>query len=384
MDIVWLSEIKWDYLRTRKQQLIRRKPGDCRLLFLEPYALGCKNDFAIREVDNILIATVPFLKPPPPRIPIRKLLQPTSIRNLVHWNASRTVRRLMHRAGFEANETGCILSNVHALPVAQRIACAFIGYDCNDAHAAFPSRPTWTRTYYEETCRIADAIFASSTSLVEAAHRIRGNANGISLVGNGVDCSLFEEARSRLGAYEPPSTVRIGYLGAIAPWFDFAAVEEIATAHPEWEMALIGPVASGSQKDVRHLARLPNVSVQAPVAHADVPQILQNFTVGLIPFQSNELTRGVNPNKMYEYLAMGIPTVATRFSQEVDLHPDLVRTVTCGQSLVEACEAFVTMVQRPEEREAFRTKAFKLARRHDWDAIAERFWETIRKLFHRG
>jgi len=67
IDVVWFAEIKWDYLRTRKQQLIRRKPDDIRLLYLEPYVRG-RDNLGLRAVDDatsMWCATVPFVKAVP-------------------------------------------------------------------------------------------------------------------------------------------------------------------------------------------------------------------------------------------------------------------------------------------------------------------------------
>ena len=55
MDVVWLAEIKWDYLRTRKQQLIRRRPDDARILYLEPYVRGKPNRYDVREEGERLV-----------------------------------------------------------------------------------------------------------------------------------------------------------------------------------------------------------------------------------------------------------------------------------------------------------------------------------------
>src|SRR5690349_6625256 len=62
MDVVWFAEIKWDYLRTRKQQLIRRRPDDISVLFLEPFVRGRENRYDIRAAEGIRVVTVPFIK----------------------------------------------------------------------------------------------------------------------------------------------------------------------------------------------------------------------------------------------------------------------------------------------------------------------------------
>ena len=44
--------------------------------------------------------------------------------------------------------------------------------------------------------------------------------------------------------------------------------------------------------------------------YAELPAYLKGMDVALIPFAINELTRGVNPVKLYEYLAAGKPVVS--------------------------------------------------------------------------
>jgi glycosyltransferase involved in cell wall biosynthesis len=45
--------------------------------------------------------------------------------------------------------------------------------------------------------------------------------------------------------------------------------------------------------------------------YADLPAYCKSFDVGLIPFKLNDLTRAVNPIKLREYLAAGLPVVST-------------------------------------------------------------------------
>jgi len=40
VDLVWFSEVQWDFLSTRKQRLLQRFSSRWRILFIEPYALG--------------------------------------------------------------------------------------------------------------------------------------------------------------------------------------------------------------------------------------------------------------------------------------------------------------------------------------------------------
>ncbi|MGD8412897.1 MAG: glycosyltransferase [Candidatus Latescibacterota bacterium] len=383
MDIVWFAEIKWDYLKTRKQQIIRRKPDDVKLLYLEPFVRGRDNTFELREEGGILRATVPFVKTVPPGQPLRWVLDTGMGRSLVEGHARSRVRRHIRHAGITGADAGIIISNIYAVGAARRVGGRFLLYDCNDAHADFPGMPAWTRNYFEVTCRAADAVFATSQVLFDDVASVRGGDAGCELLGNGVQYRHFERVRELSGWPPPPEPPRIGYLGAIAPWFDFEAVENVARAHPDWEVSLVGPVVLGVEAEIERLAALPNVSHAAAVPYEDVPNVLGTFTLGIIPFRRNALTRGVNPNKMYEYLAMGLPVVATDFSPEVGRYPELVATSGHPDGFVRSCESLVSMAADPARLAEHRGRAVEAAARHDWSAIADRFWERVRELWTR-
>jgi hypothetical protein len=172
-----------------------------------------------------------------------------------------------------------------------------------------------------------------------------------------------------------------GYLGAIAPWLDFDLIERVAAARPGWRVRLVGPVLPGVAAQVERLRAIPNVRVEEPVAYERVPEVVHDFTVGLIPFRCDNLTRAVNPNKMYEYLAMGVPVVATRFSTEVERYPGLVTAAADAPEFLVACDEFVRMADDPLRADAFRADAWSVASDHDWGVIARSFWERIRASF---
>jgi glycosyltransferase involved in cell wall biosynthesis len=274
------------------------------------------------------------------------------------------------------------LSNVYAVAVAERFAARFIAYDCNDAHSAFPGMPVWTRDYFERSCRGADTVVATSVALVEEAERLRGDG-GVTFIGNGVDVAHFERERGRLQEGLSSGPPCVGYLGALAPWFDFRLVEQLARARPDWRVRLVGPVLPGAGSNVERLAALPNVTVEGAVPYDDVPAVMRSFTVGLIPFCYDELTRAVNPNKMYEYLAMGVPVVATRFSPEVRRYPGLVTAAADGDEFMVACDEFVRLADDPQRLASFRSEAIAVAREHDWDVIAGSFWSHIQQTSDR-
>ena len=369
LDIVWLAEIKWDYLKTRKQQIIRRRPDDVRVLFLEPYVKGRENVYSIRDDDGVLHATVPFIKSVPNPL-LRSMLDVPAARGAVDRWAFGKIGPLIRAAGFDPENVGLILSNVFAIRVAERVHHRYLIYDCNDAHSAFPGMPAWTADYFERSCRDADLVIATAQALVEQVSSLREDGR-CTLVGNGVEYRRFAAAAGSAAPQRPVA----GYLGAIAPWLDFGCLADVARHLPDWRVELVGPVLGGAEAKLRELTALPNVTRREAVPHEEVPEVLSRFTIGLIPFRYDELTRGVNPNKMYEYLAAGVPVVATRFSPEVMAYPELVRAEDPGPEFIAACEAMGGL--RAEAR--FTADAARVAGEHDWEVMAKAFWGEVRR-----
>jgi glycosyltransferase involved in cell wall biosynthesis len=172
--------------------------------------------------------------------------------------------------------------------------------------------------------------------------------------------------------------VRVGYLGAVAPWFDFDLVAEAARARPAWRFTIVGPVLPGAGPEVARLAALENVEFRPAVPHEAVPGLLREFAVGMIPFRRTRLTAGVNPNKLYEYLAAGLPTVSTPFSRDVVADEYTVALADDAASFVRACEAFLSRRAPAASREAMERRAVEIASAHDWEQIAAEFWARVR------
>ncbi|MEG3072228.1 MAG: glycosyltransferase [Candidatus Syntrophopropionicum ammoniitolerans] len=117
-------------------------------------------------------------------------------------------------------------------------------------------------------------------------------------------CSLAYRSPPELQTLQGPV---VGYVGAISAWFDQEMLAAAAHAHPEWSFVLVGPVDT----DVSLLDSLPNVRLTGHKPYSVLPAYLKGFDVTVIPFKINALTTGVNPVKLYEYLAAGRPIVSS-------------------------------------------------------------------------
>ncbi|HEY0512494.1 MAG TPA: glycosyltransferase, partial [Thermoanaerobaculia bacterium] len=182
-------------------------------------------------------------------------------------------------------------------------------YDRIDLHVGFPGVPAGVESVEARLIREADLVCATAGVLAE---RPREVSPRVLLLPNGVDLAAFPRPAAREIAADAAAEVTIGYVGALGPWFDVEAVEAAARAFPRWRFLLAGRV---EDPEVAALAALPNLETVGEIPFTDVPRFLAGLDVALVPFRDLPLTRAVDPVKLYEALAMGLPIVARRLPE---------------------------------------------------------------------
>jgi glycosyltransferase involved in cell wall biosynthesis len=95
--------------------------------------------------------------------------------------------------------------------------------------------------------------------------------------------------------------------------------------------------------------------------YAELPRYLRAFSVGLIPFRDNELTRNVNPIKLREYLSAGLPVVASGVP-EIRHYGNWSRYAESPEQFLQFCEAALA-----EDSPAARLERSESMRAETWD-----------------
>jgi len=160
---------------------------------------------------------------------------------------------------------------------------------------------------YTNAVQKADIVIATSRSI---ANRIQALDKPVHLIPNGCDYEHFSIAQTlqKINSvpFNQPKPI-IGYIGTIAPWVDMRLINTMARSLPNYEFVIIGPLLK--QPSLALLNK--NMYYLGHRHYSVLPQYLSNFSYCLIPFKMTEMTKGVNPIKLWEYLASGIPILST-------------------------------------------------------------------------
>ena len=182
-----------------------------------------------------------------------------------------------------------------------------------DRYAGFQGISDQVLELQKELIRTVDVVACSAEAIVDDVRRL--GAKRVLHLPNGVDFEHFTHADMSLPAeYQSiPRPIAV-YVGDMAHWFDFALVNQLTERLQGVSFVFIGP----DRMAKTHITNRPNVHIIGRRPFEVVPGYLGNADVGLIPFDvanHAELVNAVNPLKLYEYLACGLPVVATRWQE---------------------------------------------------------------------
>jgi glycosyltransferase involved in cell wall biosynthesis len=369
MDLLVLSEVRWGYFRTRKQFLLSRFPERWRVFFAQPPAVRGDDPWEPRREGNVTCFTVPFLKPGTTSPLYNGVASLAPGRALIELAAGWYLARMLRRLGVEPRPV-VMTSNIYCASVLSRLPRKLLFYDFNDSPFQFAAAPAWARGYWQRTLAEADALFVVSEYYRRELSRQTDRP--LVLLGNGVEHARFAASREVPAELAGLPRPRIGYLGLLSHFLDFELLEALRRARRGGTLVLVGPGDPATDAQVRALAAREGVAVLGPRSYEDVPAWLQGLDLGVIPFRAaSPHVQGINPNKIYQYLAAGLPVVTTPV---LDLEP-APPSLQFAASVAEWEQAVGRALDAPRDPDASR----RLALPFDWDRLAGRMVEEIER-----
>ncbi|HEX3520117.1 MAG TPA: glycosyltransferase [Solirubrobacteraceae bacterium] len=380
-DIVCVGFADWDTeLQTNQHHLMKRLARTNRVLFVESLGLR-RPQIAGRDLRRIAARLHKGLRGPRAGDGLR-VLSPLVLP--LHSNAAvrainrrllpLLVRRAARKLGMHEPILWAYVPQAESLLDA--LAPELVIYHCVDDIAAQPGIDAASfRAAETRFARRADLVLASAPGLAE---RMRELASNVLYVPNVADTELFARAL-REGPVDPALAAlpgpRIVFVGAVVSTkLDMQLLVALARARPEWTFALVGPVGPGDPStDVSMLEAEPNIHLLGRRAYEQLPGLLRGADAGLIPYARNELTNSIFPMKVYEYLAAGLPVLATPLPSLAGVTG--IETAPDAESMVRLLDEAIA-ADTPQ----LRVQRSQLAESHSWERRLEEIAVAIEAL----
>ncbi len=252
-------------------------------------------------------------------------IRPTVVGNLVlacyltpiKWQLRRQIRNQINHAMISLNmnykRVAWMTHPYHYLYRGCAGESALV-YECYDEYVFDSSGKENKRTELLEIelARNADLNITTAKPLFDKLFAVDKKTKQIS---NGVMYDLFSQCQSAK-VFMTPELVKlkppiIGMIGVLARGYDFNLIDDIIAKKNEWSFAFVGKIAGNARQEVERLSRYQNFHVFGWRPYQEILPFLKGFDVAIIPYLVNDWTNTINPNKVYDYFAAGVPVVAT-------------------------------------------------------------------------
>ncbi len=329
MIIFFFSDIPWEGLYQRPHHLAKRLSKNYIVIWIEPFTLSNKLNFKLKNIgENLYSVTVPTIPYNARNKFIKKLaffLSSCKIFRLtIQFIQYKIIEKITSEINHKKNdEYVFFFENFQISNITRYFKPKIIIYDYIDNAFGFTKLPDHIVKMWQHLVENSNFIITTSNNLIKQIKSIR--TENVYLVTNGVEYNLFSSPQTHVDPPDLPKDKKIvGYIGAIYPWLDFELIAYLCSKISHINFVFIGKEHPEIEKSLTNLKKYNNFFYLGFKNYKDIPAYSSRFNIGIIPFKRNELTEGVNPVKLFEYSATGIPTVCTNFSDDLEEYKDLI------------------------------------------------------------
>jgi UDP-galactopyranose mutase len=358
--LVAFSHLRWDFVWQRPQQVLSRLAKEIPVLYVEEPVGDASKDMLELRLDGRVTIARAHLHDFPPHCSfgagvndrIATLLEPllSDDDDLTAWYYTPMA--------------------IGAFPDA--ITPTVTVFDAMDDLASFRSAPAQMRAQEDLMLEMADIVFTGGPML----YRQRQHRHPrVFCFPSGVDRAHFASPGQPSAASRALSQMRrpvIGFYGVIDERMDMDLVAQIAALRPDWNFALVGPLAKIQPDDLPTSSNIRHFGLQSYEA---LPAILNRFDVAMMPFALNDATRAISPTKTLEFLAGGKPVVSTPIADVVELYSAATSIASTPDQFVAAIDEILAW--SAEDLASWRQRADTLLAAHDWNQIVEEMAVTL-------
>ena len=148
-----------------------------------------------------------------------------------------------------------------------------------------------------------------------------------------------------------------------------------------FRLTLMGEGAATAELKMIEERHEAQICVRPPVPHDQVPQVLAQAHVGVLPFPDEHKFQVSSPIKLFEYMAAGLPVLATRISCHTDVigNQDYVFWIE-GADVPSLLAALQHIPKERDRLSAMGTRASLAARAWSWQASAGNLKTALQRI----
>lgn len=242
-------------------------------------------------------------------------------------------------------------------------------YDCMDNFEMFNQK---LKLPEQKLFCDVDVCFVSASLLEKKALKFNKE---VYLIPNGVDVEHFQSALE--SSFDVPEDLKnipmpcVGFYGNMGTWLDYEIIEDLLKK-TTYSIVLIGSVNSNEVKKL--LKKKSRIFFLGKKPYKFLPAYLAHIPLWILPFQDTELTRAVDPVKVYEYLAAGRDVVATPLPAILQHKKHL--KIASPEAFHEILHEYVKNPSSYEER----IQKSKAMRKHSWQNRAQTVMTVLKNL----
>lgn len=238
--------------------------------------------------------------------------------------------------------------------------------------------------------QIEELVFSAATSIVavsaEVANYVKsigGSQLPVHVIPNGVNVKRFAQRAE----FKPTGTAgfTIGFVGSLKPWHGVdLLVRAFAGVHrqrPQARLMIVGdgPMRASLVELAEELGINPAIAWIGSVEASEIPKWLTKFDIAVAPYPPLDGFY-FSPLKVFEYLAGGVPVVASCIGQIPEIINDGIDGLLVDAGDIQQLQvALEYLIDRPAARQLLsRRGREKAEREYDWNRVLQRILATVR------
>jgi len=284
-----------------------------------------------------------------------------------------------------------VLNAYLGLKVAKWNDIPFVYYLIDQLHMLLsnPVKRSLAKRVERWNLQSADEVLVINQGLKEYAGSMGAHKDKISVITAGVDFERFNKdldgqpIRERYGIGQDDTL--LFFMGFM---YNFSGLKEVAQSILEAPSVNIKLMVVGDGDLYAPLSKMvadhnagDTIILTGKVPFDEIPNYVAAADICLLPAYRNEIMMNIVPIKMYEYMAMGKPVIATKL-------PGIIQEFGCenGINYVDSAEDVVTKAREMMESGIVRqegVKASAFVKDSDWNTITDAFEEKLNSVVAR-